>query len=81
MDGSHSQPADIGSCHWLETTSGFLTLAPSHWLSPITRTVCADMALAQEITPFSELARRRLHSKEAVEGKENKRIGIKREIQ
>lgn len=40
MDSSRSQPVGIGSCHWLETTSGFLTLAPSHWLFPITRTVC-----------------------------------------
>lgn len=41
----------------------------------------ANMASAQEITPFSELARLRVNSKEAVEGKENKRIGIKREMQ
>lgn len=40
MDSSCSQPVDIGSCHQLETTSGFLTLAPSYWLSPIIRTVC-----------------------------------------
>lgn len=39
MDSSHSQPMDVGFCQWLET-SGFLTLVPSHWLSPFTRAVC-----------------------------------------